>query len=521
MWLFCGGMGRSGSTLQYQIAKKIVEISKKGKGLGWIDPLDFSRLYEKYKVSDKIFVVKSHVLTKEMNELFKKKEAKAVYIFRDLRSVMVSNMKKENTSFRNLLFGGFLNNCIKNYYVWTSLSNISISKYEKVVNNIIGEVKKISIFLDISLNKSICKNIAKQLSLDNQKKRISNFKNKNLIKYNKYYFDKATLLHNNHIFSGKIDSWKGNLTETEVNLVETKFRKWFKTNNYNILTKKLSKFNYFLQLFYLLFDNTKLNIDLDYKFYSQHGEDYLIWKFFDFKKNGFFIDIGAFDGIYLNNTYSFEKNGWDGICIEANPLVFNICKKKRDCKCLNYALQNKRNIGNLPFYIDKTRLFFSLKNEKMKNFKKINIKTTNLNYILEKYLPNKKEIDFISINVKSVELNVLKGFNFFKYRPRILIVKANNEDLRKKIKKYLKRFGYFDARKMDVNSFFVRNKKDAEKLKQIKINCHIESLKHPLNIEFNSNKYEKGLRIKDKFDSKYIKVFISNWIKRFINELLK
>ena len=53
--------------------------------------------------------------------------------------------------------------------------------------------------------------------------------------------------------------------------------------------------------------------------YSQFGEDVFISQQFDENYKGICIDIGATDGIWYNNTFHFEKNGWKSICIEANP----------------------------------------------------------------------------------------------------------------------------------------------------------------------------------------------------------
>jgi len=42
--------------------------------------------------------------------------------------------------------------------------------------------------------------------------------------------------------------------------------------------------------------------------YSQLGQDTNVINYFNHKKNGYFIDIGATDGIDINNTYLLEKN---------------------------------------------------------------------------------------------------------------------------------------------------------------------------------------------------------------------
>ena len=79
-----------------------------------------------------------------------------------------------------------------------------------------------------------------------------------------------------------------------------------------------------------IFSNSPISIDdpEDFEFtsYSQYEQD----KFLDtciFKgfKNGYFVDVGAHDGITFNNTYRFEKYyGWSGINIEPIPNVFKL-----------------------------------------------------------------------------------------------------------------------------------------------------------------------------------------------------
>ena len=40
-------------------------------------------------------------------------------------------------------------------------------------------------------------------------------------------------------------------------------------------------------------------------------------------KNGYFIDIGALDGVTMSNTYLLEtRYDWTGICVETNPDYF-------------------------------------------------------------------------------------------------------------------------------------------------------------------------------------------------------
>ena len=60
-------------------------------------------------------------------------------------------------------------------------------------------------------------------------------------------------------------------------------------------------------------------------FYSQYNQDnYLETNIFKGYKNGFYVDVGAHDGISFNNTLYFEKNNnWTGINIEPIKSVFD------------------------------------------------------------------------------------------------------------------------------------------------------------------------------------------------------
>ena len=64
-------------------------------------------------------------------------------------------------------------------------------------------------------------------------------------------------------------------------------------------------------------------------FRSQAGQD--LWVFgevFNEQRNGFFLDVGAHDGVAISNTYILENRyDWRGICIEANPDTFEVLKK--------------------------------------------------------------------------------------------------------------------------------------------------------------------------------------------------
>ena len=68
--------------------------------------------------------------------------------------------------------------------------------------------------------------------------------------------------------------------------------------------------------------------------------------------SGFYLDVGANDGIFKNKTISLEKQGWSGLCIEANPLIFPSLVQNRSCICVDECVVSKRNSGKkIKFFI--------------------------------------------------------------------------------------------------------------------------------------------------------------------------
>ena len=59
---------------------------------------------------------------------------------------------------------------------------------------------------------------------------------------------------------------------------------------------------------------------------SHCGEDRILRYLFKKRKNGFYIDVGAFHPMISSNTFIFYENNWKGINIDAFPAVW-ICSK--------------------------------------------------------------------------------------------------------------------------------------------------------------------------------------------------
>jgi hypothetical protein len=77
--------------------------------------------------------------------------------------------------------------------------------------------------------------------------------------------------------------------------------------------------------------------------WSQYRQDLWVDSYFGQKTKGIFVEIGGFDGETHSNTLLFERKGWQGILIEANPYSFEIMNTKgRSCWMAHACIKTKR-----------------------------------------------------------------------------------------------------------------------------------------------------------------------------------
>lgn len=188
--------------------------------------------------------------------------------------------------------------------------------------------------------------------------------------------------------------------------------------------------------------------------------------YFKDKKNGFFVDVGAFDGVTWSNSLTFELNfGWDGICVEPHPRAFKELSEQRKCKCLNYAVSDKN--GEFDFLIveGESEMLSGLvdtydprhKNrleEETNKFndniviKKIPCKTiTNLMQEM-----GKTHIDYLSIDTEGSELKVMDGIDFNLITVNLISMECNFEI--EPITKYMSEKGYKFIQKICADVFY-------------------------------------------------------------------
>ena len=172
MWIFCGGMARSGSTLQFQLTAHLVERAELGTRVEWVPPDEFPRLRETYAAYRGWKVLKSHACPPEVLAEFAAGNARGVYVFRDVRDVVASRMREGNETFDRLWQTGFLDRVLTRFNQWTSLEGVLVSRYDELVADPAGEVGRIAAHLGIVVGRDECEQVAARYTVARQRERI-------------------------------------------------------------------------------------------------------------------------------------------------------------------------------------------------------------------------------------------------------------------------------------------------------------------------------------------------------------
>ena len=181
------------------------------------------------------------------------------------------------------------------------------------------------------------------------------------------------------------------------------------------------------------------------KFYSQSGQDKIIFEnFFKNKDNGYYVDIGAHDGITFSNTYFFEQLGWKGICIEPNPVVFTKLSMNRTCEISNHAICERNGtvkflqVGHPQGKNEYTEMLSGRASKyDMRHMNRV-ITESEREGVARKLIDvpastfdnivKEKNIDFLSIDVEGAELDIVNNINFKDYNISVITLENNFKD---------------------------------------------------------------------------------------------
>ena len=184
--------------------------------------------------------------------------------------------------------------------------------------------------------------------------------------------------------------------------------------------------------------------------FSQLGQDLAVVEFYKGKEGGYFVEVGASDGIELSNSFLLEtKYKWKGICCEPIPLRFQkLVVNRPNSICFNDAIYSKSGLS-LTFSIAHADLCSGIskhitahKSRVDINKSEITVNTLTLTDALDK-ANAPRFIEYLSLDTEGSELEILKSFDFSKYTFGLIDVEHNyQEPIRSKIRSLLLSKGY-------------------------------------------------------------------------------
>lgn len=183
--------------------------------------------------------------------------------------------------------------------------------------------------------------------------------------------------------------------------------------------------------------------------YAQLQQDLWVASETNDKEDGFFVEVGACDGVGLSNTYLLEQMGWSGILAEPNPDMAEPVRSRRRAPLC--TLPVGKTTGE-----EVTMLFIPGAPElsTMQQFEhvdrhaparadhiKVSQKTISLNDLLAHYQAP-RTIDFISIDTEGSEPDILAGFDFDRHDVRLFAIEHNFTSAQQQIDKLMTMRGY-------------------------------------------------------------------------------
>lgn len=178
--------------------------------------------------------------------------------------------------------------------------------------------------------------------------------------------------------------------------------------------------------------------------YSLFDMDIKLLKYLGNIEGGTFIECGANDGLSQSVTMYYEHYlNWSGVLIEALPHLAGQCRENRSPKTFveNYALvSTEYNGDSIDLYSEDSSGLTATTDSKVyrgDSANKIKCPVNTLSNILDKYSDRFSHIDLMVLDTEGYEKEILKGFDFGKYRiDYILIEDRDNSGVRDVLSTY-------------------------------------------------------------------------------------
>lgn len=207
-------------------------------------------------------------------------------------------------------------------------------------------------------------------------------------------------------------------------------------------------------------------IDAPIEFSAQYGEDTIIWDLLGRPVRGFFVEVGAFDGKSFSGSLALEQMGWRGLLVEPIPERAAECKSNRPNSAVihaalggpdaqgetSFTVTEDQHGGMLSYRAQPTPGHRRELDQMKAKERTVTVPFTNLANLLE---GRTDRVDAAIIDVEGGEIDVIRGMNLEKFRPRVMVIEDSRFDQETALSKFMQKTAYLQVATIGCNRVFV------------------------------------------------------------------
>jgi FkbM family methyltransferase len=160
---------------------------------------------------------------------------------------------------------------------------------------------------------------------------------------------------------------------------------------------------------------------------SEHEEEWIIRDFFDDRRNGTFVDVGANDYRIGSNTYYLETAlGWSGLAIEPQQqYAAGYTRYRPRSRFLPLFVSDVSDTEVSMYYVPGNPMVTSQEKwwvDRLGTAKEMKAPTVTMNDLLTR--EHVDHFDFLSMDIELAEPKALAGFDIERFRPALVCIEA-------------------------------------------------------------------------------------------------
>ena len=192
-------------------------------------------------------------------------------------------------------------------------------------------------------------------------------------------------------------------------------------------------------------------------------------RLFEQKRTGFYVDVGAHHPTRFSNTYLFYLRGWQGVNVDAMPGSMEEFRRLRPRDLNIEALISSKKEALKYFVFNEPAMNtcdpeLARQRDGLEHFRITETRTIEsqaLGTVLAKSITPGQDIDFMSVDVEGLDLDVLKSNDWQRFRPTVILtedygVLSMEHALKSPIAGFLGEHGYVLFAKTMNTLFFQR-----------------------------------------------------------------